>query len=446
MAQHQVIVHNAAGDRLGELPVTEFQYTKVINSFGHFSVTAPGNEWPLAWRGVDFQYHFWRKPRGGEWKVDFVGIQRDPKQKTPGAMTTVTVDGFSTTHLLSRRIVAYAAGSAQAQKTDNLDDMMKAIVRENLGSSAVDGRNITSSFRFTVEADQGLAASVPKGFAWQNVLEVLQDLADTSAGQASGAKNLFFGVIHVGYNANNQPMFQFRTYVDQPGVDRTTSNEYAGFSLANGNLSNVRYERTYSDEINYVYAGGLGLEDDRNVQEAGDTTRINKSPINRHEAFVSASHVDEAAVVQVAYEELNAGRPTQILEATLLDTETSPYQVAWNHGDKVSVFYEGGRFDEIIRRTEVRVVNKHETITGQFGSGALLGNPLIPILKKIAKIQKDLKRQAAGAEYAKYMGKGSTVPTTTELPREGMYFLYDNGINRRTYYNLGGVIRYATLT
>ncbi len=446
MALHQVIVHDASGNRLGEIPVTAFEYEKIVNWYGNFSVTGPVNEWPLEWRGLDYQYHFWRKPRGGEWAVDFVGIQRDRGRETHGAMTTVTVEGFDQNELLDRRVIAYAAGTAQAQKTNNIDDIMKAIVRENLGSDAVDGRNTTNTFRLTVAPDEGLAASITTGFAWQMLLETLRDLADNSAGQATGAVALFFEIALAGYNGNHQPLFQFRTKVGQPGINRTTSNEHSGFSLGNSNISNVRYERSYADEINFVYAGGLGLKDDRNVQSAGDTTRINASPINRRETFVSASHVEDADVLQVVYEELNAGRPTHALEATILDTETSPYQIAWGHGDKVSVFYDDGQFDEIIRRTQVRVVNKHETITGQFGAGASLGNPMVPMMRKLAKLEKAIKKAAAGAEFAKYMGTGSSVPTTTELPREGMYYLYDNGIARRSYYNLGGVIRYATLT
>lgn len=449
MARHQIVVHNALGERLGELgTVTSFRYTKVVNGYGTFELSAPEEEWPETWRGLDFQYHFWRRANGGEWKVDFIGLQRDPSRDTPAGNTVLTISGVDQNELLDRRVIAYAAGTAQAQKTNNIDDIVKAIVRENLGSSAVDGRNITDTFRFTVAPDEGLAASITKGFAWESVLEALQDLADTSAGRATGAKDLFFEIAFAGYNGNHQPLFQFRTYINQPGVDRTYPNGQHPivFSLGNANIANVHHERVYSDEINFVYAGGLGLKDDRNIQSAGDTLRINTSPLNRRETFVSASHVEDADVLEVVYEELNAGIPTRSISATILDTETSPYQVAWNHGDKVTVFYGTKTFDEVIRVTEVRVQNKKETITGQFGYGSVLTNPLRPMMRKLAKLEKSIKKAAAGAEFAKYVGTGSAVPTTTELPREGMYYLYDNGIARRSYYNLGGVIRYATLT
>lgn len=442
MAQHQVIVHNALGDRLGVLDtVTEFRYQKVANWYGTFSLSAPENEWPKEWRGLDFQYHFWRKPNGGTWKPDFVGLQRDVKRDTDNGNTILTIEGVDQNELLARRVIKYAAGSSQAKKTDSLDDMMKAIVRENLGASAGTGRNITNTFRFTVAADAGQAASITKSFAYENVLDTLVDLADTSAGQASNAKDLFFEIALTGYNGNNQPLYQFRTYINQPGVDRTYPNgQYpVVFSLNQANIGQVHHERIYSNEINYVYAGGLGLEDDRDVQEAGDTLRINSSPINRREAFESATHVEDGEVLQVVYEALNAGRPGRSLRTNILDTETTPYQIAWNHGDKVTVFYGDDKtFDEVIRVTEVHVRDKKETINGQFGFGAVL-TPEVQILRELNKLKKQIKKQGAGAEFARYRGRKETDFDTTDLPRHGQYGHQVNDDNLQI--NLNGVVK-----
>lgn len=443
MAQHQVIVHNALGDRLGVLDtVTEFRYQKVANWYGSFSLSAPENKWPIEWRGLDFQYHFWRKANGGEWKPDFVGLQRDRERRTSGGNTIVTIEGVDQNELLARRIIAYNAGSSQAQKTNNIDDIMKAIVRENFGSSAGAGRNITSAFRFTVAADLGQAKSITKSFARENVLETLVDLANTSAGQASNAVDLFFEIALVGYNGTNQPLYEFRTKTNQLGIDRTYPNgvKPVVFSLAEANIDNVHYERTYSDEVNFVYAGGLGTEDNRNVQTASDTARINASPINRREAFESATHVEEDEVLEVAYETLNAGRPGQSIRCTILDTKTSPYQIAWNHGDKVTVFYgrdTNNSFDEVIRVTSVHVRDKKETITGQFGFGATI-TPEVKLWRELNKLKKQVKKQGA-AEFAKYVGQKDSDFTDTDLPRHGQYG-YQNS-DDYVQMNLNGTIR-----
>lgn len=450
MASHQVLVFNASRQYVGELSLSavSFRYVKAANDLGYFEVTAPANEWPMEWRNLDYQYHFWRKPNGGAWKLDFVGLARDRFSDTVRGVTTKRVEGYGANHVLARRVVAYKAGTAGADKTDYLDDMMKAVVYDNLGAGASDARNIATAFGLTIAADLSDAPNATKAFSYENVLTVLQSLADTSAGQASSPVELFFNVACDGYASNETPTFQFRTFTGQPGRDRTDgggNNAPIIFSLDNANIDNVHYQRVFSEEANYIYAGGNGLEDDRNVQEASDSTRIGESPINRCEMFVSASHVDDADVVQVAYEALNDNRPTRKLTCTLLDTETARYGVDWEWGDKVTVEHGEGSFDEVVRVVEVSVQNKKEIISAQFGFGASLYNPLSSVVKKLNKLEKALNRQANG-QPAKYKGTGSSVPTTTELPREGEYYLFDNGLVRRAYYNVGGTIRNVTLT
>jgi len=465
MAQHQVLVFNPNRGYVGDLTsaVTEFRYVKAANAIGYFEITAPTGEWPIAWRYIDYQYHFWRKPNGGEWKLDFVGLARDRFSHAYSGVMTNHAEGFGLNDILARRIIAAKAGSAGATKTDFLDDMMKTLVSENLGGGAAAGRNIAEIFGLAIAPDLSDAPSVTKSFAYENLLETLQSLADTSAGQASGAVDLFFDIVCTGYNSANMPTFEFRTSTGQPGIDRTDNGANGAavvFSLENGNIDDVDYQRVFSEEHNYIYAGGQGLEADRALAEVGDNARIGQSPINRRELFVSATHLEDAEISEAAYEALNENRPTSKLSCTLLDTETTPYGVAWNWGDKVTVYYgkAGGdtstahfgyeKLDEVVRVVEVRVdSNKKETIRAQFGFGATMGNAISPLMKQFRRLERDFKRAiGGGAEFAKYVGDGATVPTTTELPREGMYYLYDNGISRRAYYNLGGVIRYATLT
>ena len=465
MASHQILVFNPSRGYLGDLTsaVTDFRYVKAANDRGYFEVTVPTAEWPIAWRYVDTQYHFWRRPNGGNWKLDFVGLARDRFSQTRSGVMTNTAEGFGLNDILARRIVAYKAGSTGATKTDFLDDMMKTLVSDNLGGGAVDGRNIAEIFGLAVAPDLSQAPSATKSFAYENLLETLQSLAETSAGQASGAVDLYFEIVCTGYNSANQPTFEFRTSANQPGIDRTDNGANSAavvFSLENGNIDNVDYQRIFSEEYNYIYAGGQGLEADRALAEASDSARIGQSPINRHELFVSATHLEDAEISEAAYEALNENRPTSKFSCTLIDTETTPYGVAWDWGDKVTVYYgkAGGdtstahfgyeKLDEVVRVVEVSVdSNKKETIRAQFGFGATMGNAVSPMMKHLKRLERDFKRAiGGGAEYAKYMGKGSTVPTTTELPRNGMYYHYSNGLTYRRYENHDGTIRYSTMT
>ena len=82
-----------------------------------------------------------------------------------GNEADLTLSARGAASLLERRIVKYTAGSAEASKTANADNMMRAIVRENFGSGAGSGRDWSSYL--TVEADTSLAPSVSKSFARQ---------------------------------------------------------------------------------------------------------------------------------------------------------------------------------------------------------------------------------------------------------------------------------------
>lgn len=453
MAQHQILVFNPSGFYVGDLTTSavNFRYVRAVNDRGYFEVEATDADWPMEWRDIDYQYHFWRRPNGGDWGLEFVGLCPDRFTDTQGSITTKRVEGFGVNDLLDRRIIAYKAGTAQSKKTDYLDDMCKAIVNDNLGSGASDARNILTAFNMSIAPDLSDAPSVTKSFAYENVLETLQALADTSAGQASGAVDLFFDIACDSYRSNERPHFEFRTYTGQPGRDRTDGGGNSSatvFSLENANIANVHYQRIHSGERNYIYAGGLGLESDRNVVEASDTARIAESPVNRRELFVSATHLADANASEAAYEALNENRPTRKLTCDLLDTETTRYGADWDWGDKVTVYYGEGKFDEIVRVVDVQVRNKKETIKATFGFGATIGNAVAPLMKEIKRLKRDLARQAAGgAEFAKYMGTGSSVPTTTELPRQGMWYNYKNGLTRRRYENFDGTnIRFVTVT
>ena len=96
-------------------------------------------------------------------------------------LRTLTVTGVDGNDLLRRRIVAYAAGAAQAEMTDQSDDMCRAIVLDNLGSDAADGAADQQHVSEPVRRRTRMAASLTKAFARRNVLTVLQDIADIAA-------------------------------------------------------------------------------------------------------------------------------------------------------------------------------------------------------------------------------------------------------------------------
>jgi hypothetical protein len=218
---HEFWLCNQYGQRLVFLDnLIKFEMVKVVNSVGSCSMTLPSNfhESIKDVIGLDYMLEFWRSPTGGSMYLESVFFVRDiVYEEDVRGNDVVILSGPDGNDLLDRRIIGYVAGSSQADKTNQADDMMKEIVRENLGSSAtVPARNLTD-LNFTVAGDTSSAPSITKGFAWQNVLKVLQDIAFISA---ENGIYLYFNVVPL-IISSSEIGFDFRTYIDQPGQDRT---------------------------------------------------------------------------------------------------------------------------------------------------------------------------------------------------------------------------------
>jgi hypothetical protein len=266
------------------------------------------------------------------------------------------VTAYSASDLLARRIVAYAAGSDEASKTDHADDMMKAIVRENLGASATDTDRRWSSY-LTVQADSASASSMSKAFSRRNVLTVLQEIAETSA---EGGEPLYFDIV-----APSSSTLEFRTYTGQRGVDRTLSS--ASPLIMSPELGTIRGGELFEDyasEYTVVYAAGGGEGKAREVSEVEDTARSGASPFGRIEALRDARHgATGASLTAEGNAYLRASRPKRIFTAALVDTPQVRYGLEWHWGDKVTAQFEGKTFDCHIDTLRVSVAGGKETIS-----------------------------------------------------------------------------------
>jgi len=322
--------------------IISLDIVKVANAVGYGSVTLPDNFHPIysKYINIDSMIEFWRSPSQGSGRLESVFFIRDiVYEEDVKGNDLITLSGPDANDLLDRRIIAYYAGSSYSDKTDYADDMMKAIVRENLGSlNTFSDRDLTD-LNFTVADDISAAPSITKGFAWRNVLKVLTDIAGASA---ENGTNLYFDVVPV-IVSSSQIGFQFRTTTNQPGQDRTyDSDNPVIFSKDWGNLSMPMLRYDYNGEVNYVYGGGQGEGIDRLISEQTDLGRIGLSVWNRREKFADARNEATAnGVANSAEEELNAGQPLIRFTGDLLDTPQARYGVDWFFGDKVEINYRG---------------------------------------------------------------------------------------------------------
>lgn len=146
-----------------------------------------------------------------------------------GQPVRVLLGGPDFMDILSRRIVAYKTGTAEAAKSDFADDMLKAYVAENLTTATDATRNLPTELGFSLQADLGLAPTVEHSATFGNLLQVCQEIAQKSA---EAGTVLRFWPEPVLVNGIVQPFF--RTQIERQGIDRTAS-----LQLGTGELNMV---------------------------------------------------------------------------------------------------------------------------------------------------------------------------------------------------------------
>lgn len=341
--------------------VGPFRYTKALNADGDFSLALPPS---VALRDLakDQLIRISRRAPSGVLAVDFAGPIQDFSSAQTDSGYSRSVAGPGMGWVLSGRVVAYPAGHAQANQTDQADDLMRAVVRYNLGSSATtgNGRKATASIDstlFSVQADVGLGPSLSMGFSYSNVADVLRKISD--AARTAGTP-VYWELVPSGGG------FEFRVNVGQLGQDLTNGQHALTFGPEFGNLRGGKLDYSARDERNYVFALGQGQEDVRNVQVSEDTSRSDASPWSLREAAVEDTRLDtDAALLDLADAEVLAGRPLWLLNAELVSTPDTQYQRDWNLGDVVNVTFDGMQFSALVRAVTVSVDgNGRETVTG----------------------------------------------------------------------------------
>ena len=309
---------------------------------------------------LDGRLGVWRQPANGprELLAETVFLVRRVRRAlSKSGERVLQVTALSAAHLIDRRIVAYPAGSAQADKTGPADDLMKAIIRENLGSLAPAGRDWSALISVAADSSQG--PSVSKGFAWRYCLDVLQELGE----QAAQAGN----PVYFDFVAPVAGGLEFRTYTGQRGLNRSlSSGDPLILSPERGNLADCELIEDYTDEATHIYAGGQGEQADREIAEASDAARVGGSPFGRIEAWRDARNTSTTAALQA---EANAAlwerRPRRIFSGSIQDTPQCAYGIHWRWGDLVVAQFEGRSYDCHVDTVRIKVAKGAESISAQ---------------------------------------------------------------------------------
>lgn len=337
--RYQIDRYSPDGVRLNAIEAAhKLIYTKTKNAIGGLQLVLPARLFNTTDWQVGQVLEVWREKNGmfslQNESVYFVQDWDLFNDRGRHLLRVYALDGL---WLLHTRIIAAAAGSAKAEFDGKADDIMKAIIRNEMGVNAIAERRIPG---LSVQANNGQSEQTTKGCAWQNVLSVCQELAESATEKGLHTS---FDIVRTGVME-----FEFRTYTGQRGVDHSRASGDPRFVGEDyGNLKDAILSRIHSEEVNYIYAGGQGEGEARVIKEVSDDVRIGEGyPFNRKEHFRDSRHQEDAQGVEDdAYTALNDGKPKTVLNGNIIDTNGMQYGIDYGFGDVLSVEAFGTSID-----------------------------------------------------------------------------------------------------
>jgi hypothetical protein len=365
--EYEVWLSDPNGTRLAVIPndrITSLSYSLVTNAAGSLTLEVPRDAIPDTSIAADGRIELWRKPAGGSLGLEGQTIWLIQKM-TRGVSASASyrrLTALSATTLLSRRSTMYFAGSAPVTVTAMADDTMKSVFFYNLGASAnsavtyaagVTPSRIAPSVALDASVNGG--PMITKEYAWRSVLSACQDLANDAATLGTP---VYFGIVWAGAGLT------FRTWIGQPGVDRTTGASQLVISPERGTLGGtVEVVEDWTDSATWVVAGGQGQQAARSLGQAYDAARIGQSPFGVREFFLNATSMSTAGSLNAeASAELYRRRPKKTLTGQLISVPGAIYGLDWGHGDRLIAQFEDESFEALVETVTVKLERGQEQI------------------------------------------------------------------------------------
>lgn len=355
-ARHQIRLKDQSGSVVAIFDnFKSLKVTRVVNDVGSFTITFVDNDDPrFDMFETDGQFELWRSVPGCDlaWYREFSGmIRRFVRSVKEDGSKEFIASGFDYNHLLARRVIAYKDGTVFSVKDDYAEDCMKEFVEENCGPSANDVSRIRNGVftGFTVEAESAAHDETPEwsgSVSFQNLLDVLQEVSNFSLGGVPTTRAVYFGV-----EDNGVAQFIFRTYLDQPGTDRTST---VFFGIALGNMASLDLDIDRSTEANAVIVLGQGEGSTRTViarenSTDGDDSAWNDIEISRPASLNEFSYQLEDFGDSL----LQENQKRELFNTKPLQTPSTLYGKHYFLGDLVTVRHGTTDYSKMIIKVDI---------------------------------------------------------------------------------------------
>jgi len=286
--------------------------------------------------------------RDNGWYVEWDGLHGDETHATyPNGDEAFTIYADGGLDLAERREILYYATTGASESKKIAIPAQTAIyqyIEENCGASAttangrfIDGTIVTLNIPVNIGAGPNWSGQR----AYRNVLEVIQEIANVA--------EIDFDIVSLG---NGQ--WQFETYVDQLGEDRTatgldgiTGLNAAGnapviFSIEQHNVAQVTYSTKRRASANVVATLGKGQYGSRAYGLYTNSATIDADRLTQREVSRNANTQDDPAeLLEMATEWGTRLQPTEDFTfVPLRGAQNTIYGVDYWWGDKITSRYQ----------------------------------------------------------------------------------------------------------
>lgn len=287
---------------------------------------------------------------GLDWYTEYVGMHRtSQRQLTSEGQRIFTSYSRGLLDLINRRSIRYYADTdGSAKGPGPADDIIKLYVYDNAAFGAGDATRVSYGRTpgLVVAALQGLAPTYEGAHAWKNLLTAIREIGE--------ANHVDFDVLWTGGMT-----WRFRTYYPFMGTDRRAGigADQVVFAPEMGNVTNISYTRSRTDEVTSVLVLGPGEGPRRDTTLREDTGRKSESVYNLIEQDQDASQEDrEAALNAIGDGVLYDKRPVVNFTCDIIQTPQSTYYRHYRLGDIVT-----GRLSGISASVKIRAVTINVT-------------------------------------------------------------------------------------
>jgi hypothetical protein len=434
-----VEIRNDNYERIAQIPVTELvgaTFVSQYNNVGSWSVQIP-NGYAVA--------ELLRTPGYGIIVTGPNGtiisgptVHASLEQETSDVKGTWVISGVDDSVLLADHL-AYPTPStadvtAQTQaydaQTDYAETVIKGYVTRNISESAGTIRAIDA---LTVETDLARGAIVTASARFNNLQELLFDLADTGG---------------IGYTIEqNDNALEFKVY--EP-VDRTST---VRMDIANNKVDKTQYQYAHPTATRVVIAGS-GEAEERLFYEGTTTGSTEAEALwnRRVEAFIDDRGSDTTEQFsQKSDEYLTANGSTGISVAvTPTDDVNMRYGYDWGLGDRVTVVVDDIEASSVVTSVGIKISGDGIRIAATLGQPVSLDFESKVITKvsnhenRISNIERNTTGYGVDTIYQPGGGSTGTMPVFPASAITGSYTRFGNMIHFSILVEFTGITSFGT--